>query len=313
MGESEDRISRSTRLYQVLLRFFPADFREAYGRLMLQVFRDQLREASSPTEQVTFWMRTLLDLFTNAWEEHMQKQWGKVRSFVQPSPTEKPLRWLFLFCVLTLVAFYLYRLMVLTISTDLVALLLERTALEVGSPLVRILRHGYVHIMVFSLLLAAFQSLLFRNSDLPAWRWFLASSIGWTLGMLAANQIWSWVGPALSTLIWRISPSLLAQANVIAQVLVLGLIVGAAQLWALWKRVRLYALWPLLTLAGAAAQFGVFEILLRRPEATLVLFFTPYLASALLTGLGLVLLLPREAPPEPEAGPAQGAAPTSVG
>jgi len=311
MGDSDDRISRSLSIYQALLWLFPVDFRDAYGRLMLQAFQDQLRDTASLSDRLTLWFRTIVDVFMNALEEHMQKNMGLFRSFLQPSPGDKPLRWLILFCLLTLAAFYLYRLMVMTISIDLVDLLLERTALEVGNPILRILRHGYLHSVVFSVLLAGFQAFLFKQTAISPVRWFLASFVSWTLGMIVASQIWTWVGPDLSPLLWSLSPSLVAHASVITQSLVLGLIVGVAQLWAVWKHVRLYALWPVITLAAAAVQYGAFEIILRRPEVNAILIFIPYLAYGLLTGLALVLLLSGEVQ-RPETGSVQETSPPEM-
>jgi len=304
MGGNEDRISRSLKIYQCLLRLFPADFRDAYVGLMRQAFCDQLRDAVSTSDRFMLWLRTILDIFANALEEHMQKKWGQVRSFVQPSPLDRPLRWLVLFCLLTLAAFYLYRKMVMTISIDLVDLLLERTALEMGSPILRILRHGYLHSVVFSLLLAGFQAFLFKNTAISSGRWFLASFLGWLAGLIAATQIWALVGPSLTGILWQTSPALLARADIILETLVFGLLIGVAQLWAVWKRLRLYGLWPLVMVASISLHQLALYNLYARSEMLIQLIFIPYLISGLLTGLALVLLLPSEVTSEREAGPA---------
>jgi len=57
-------LSFSTRLYQILLLVYPAEFRRAYGEPMLQVFRDCCRRVlceSGLVGLLALWGRTLLD------------------------------------------------------------------------------------------------------------------------------------------------------------------------------------------------------------------------------------------------------------
>ena len=66
----------STRFYRALLVFYPSAFRQEYGGLMLQLFRDscrrQLREAGL-SGLLDLWWRTMLDTLQTAIEEHSQR------------------------------------------------------------------------------------------------------------------------------------------------------------------------------------------------------------------------------------------------
>lgn len=68
---STQRFDRSRRVYARLLHLFPHEHREEYGDSMLQVFTDQLREASQPNGGGVFalWLRTLWDLGISAAKE----------------------------------------------------------------------------------------------------------------------------------------------------------------------------------------------------------------------------------------------------
>lgn len=64
----EDR-SISERVYRVLLRAYPREFREMYGRQMIQVFRDLQREherRGGVAGRMRFWIRTTKDLAATA-------------------------------------------------------------------------------------------------------------------------------------------------------------------------------------------------------------------------------------------------------
>ncbi len=66
----------STRLYQALLSVYPSEFRQAYGGLMLQVFRDSCQRAlreSGAAGLLALWNRTMLDTVQTALEEHAQR------------------------------------------------------------------------------------------------------------------------------------------------------------------------------------------------------------------------------------------------
>ncbi len=65
----------SKRMFRVLLRFLPADFRSDYGREMEHAFDDQEREArdrSGAVGVVRVWWETLTGIFTTAPREHWE-------------------------------------------------------------------------------------------------------------------------------------------------------------------------------------------------------------------------------------------------
>ena len=70
-------MSAAERVYTLLLRAYPAGFREAYGREMLQLFRDQSREAGARGMQ--FWSAILWDVARSApglQLESFRGRWG---------------------------------------------------------------------------------------------------------------------------------------------------------------------------------------------------------------------------------------------
>lgn len=71
-------MSAAERAYGLLLRAYPAEFRLAYGREMMLVFRDQRRElAATP---VSFWAATLWDVARSApalWLEVSRARWDR--------------------------------------------------------------------------------------------------------------------------------------------------------------------------------------------------------------------------------------------
>jgi hypothetical protein len=82
-------MSAAERAYRLLMRAYPADFRETYGREMLLVFRDQRREVGA--SGVRFWAELLwdvarsapaqrLDAFRNRWSGDIQTQGEKMRT-----------------------------------------------------------------------------------------------------------------------------------------------------------------------------------------------------------------------------------------
>ena len=65
----------SQRLYALMLKAYPAEFRREYGPHMAQVFRDCHRAAESrqgPVVLMHFWLVTLLDLVKTAPKEHVE-------------------------------------------------------------------------------------------------------------------------------------------------------------------------------------------------------------------------------------------------
>jgi len=65
----------STRVYRLLLRFYPLEFRQEYGLHMAQVFRDCCRTADvceGWSGLWNLWLRTLFDLIRTAPSEHLE-------------------------------------------------------------------------------------------------------------------------------------------------------------------------------------------------------------------------------------------------
>lgn len=65
----------SSRIYTVLLNAYPSDFRDEYGWLMAQAFRDRYRDEASRRHKsaiITYWFAVLCDLAITATKEHGQ-------------------------------------------------------------------------------------------------------------------------------------------------------------------------------------------------------------------------------------------------
>src|SRR5580693_9070341 len=58
------------RLYRGLLAFYPAEFREEYGRELCLVFADRWREQRSPAGLLMVWLEALAGIFREAPKEH---------------------------------------------------------------------------------------------------------------------------------------------------------------------------------------------------------------------------------------------------
>ncbi|HEX6966421.1 MAG TPA: hypothetical protein VF166_11515 [Gemmatimonadaceae bacterium] len=70
-------MSAPERVYALLLRAYPSEFREAYGREMLQLFRDQRREVG--VRGMRFWSAILWDVARSAPAlqlDSFRGQWG---------------------------------------------------------------------------------------------------------------------------------------------------------------------------------------------------------------------------------------------
>ncbi len=59
-------MSIADRVYSLLLRAYPPEFRHAYGREMLLLFRDQRRDGSAMGSGVRFWAAMVLDVCRSA-------------------------------------------------------------------------------------------------------------------------------------------------------------------------------------------------------------------------------------------------------
>lgn len=72
--EQSKMLSLSHRIYNLLLRAYPAPFRREYGRDMAQLFRDDMRgtlRENGTTALIGLWLLTFIDLIKTAIAEHI--------------------------------------------------------------------------------------------------------------------------------------------------------------------------------------------------------------------------------------------------
>jgi hypothetical protein len=84
------RVGGHERVYGWLLRFYPAEFRARFAGDMVQLFRDQLRDArtgASPAGPARTWLRTLPDLVMTAASEHARRDRTVAHSLATTSPS----------------------------------------------------------------------------------------------------------------------------------------------------------------------------------------------------------------------------------
>jgi hypothetical protein len=78
---SELMLSASLRLYTLLLLIYPGSFRREYGELMIQLFRDLMRDGIRQRGclgVIKVWWRVVAELPATAWQQHLLA-WGKRR------------------------------------------------------------------------------------------------------------------------------------------------------------------------------------------------------------------------------------------
>lgn len=63
-------MSWTERAFRLLLRFYPASTRDAYGDDMVQLFNDQLRRLDSSTARAALWLEAIADTIATAPGEH---------------------------------------------------------------------------------------------------------------------------------------------------------------------------------------------------------------------------------------------------
>lgn len=76
-------ITLSAHIYGVLLMLYPANFRQQYGALMQQIFRDMARDCyrrQGAAGLAIWWCRTLLDLTLTVIEQHRKVRLGMSKS-----------------------------------------------------------------------------------------------------------------------------------------------------------------------------------------------------------------------------------------
>src|SRR5579872_4818939 len=104
VSQSESKaVEYSCRIYRRLLLAYPKSHRHEYGGAILQLFRDQCRDAWAAQRTrglIGFWLRALSDLLKTSVLEHLS---NLNRSRIMPTlfrPTIKPLPAFFGICAL---------------------------------------------------------------------------------------------------------------------------------------------------------------------------------------------------------------------
>jgi len=70
-------MTRSERIYRMLLLAYPRSFRARYEEEMVRLFLDQLRDADGadrPGERAALWARSVADIASSAPSEHLRKE-----------------------------------------------------------------------------------------------------------------------------------------------------------------------------------------------------------------------------------------------
>ena len=79
------------RLYRALLHLYPARFRDAFDRDLIEAFRDQRRDASARrVPRPLFALTIVSDLLTQAFAERAASAWSMLRRHPAPD-REKPM------------------------------------------------------------------------------------------------------------------------------------------------------------------------------------------------------------------------------
>lgn len=103
-------VEYSCRVYRRLLTVYPKSHREEYGAAMLQLFRDQCRDAWSARRihgLIGFWLRAMADLLKTSVLEHVSNfKWSRIM-LISFRPTIKPLPAFFGICALVFLSIFL--------------------------------------------------------------------------------------------------------------------------------------------------------------------------------------------------------------
>jgi hypothetical protein len=81
-------MSFSEKIYRVLVRAYPRDYRSRYAEPMEQLFRDRLRQVHSFTDFVALWRRMLADWAVSVPAHY----WERVGAHIHSSPLADPAR-----------------------------------------------------------------------------------------------------------------------------------------------------------------------------------------------------------------------------
>ena len=89
-GRRERRGAGGARLYRLLLRAYPAAWREAYGDEMLAFFRDRAREPRWVGRRAAFWLHILADVAASAPAARARSLGAALRAHPAPYPLHRP-------------------------------------------------------------------------------------------------------------------------------------------------------------------------------------------------------------------------------
>lgn len=68
----------SIRLYELLLRFYPKDYKDEFGEEMKFVFMESLRDARASGKVTIFWIRIILDAGKSLFNQYLEEKKGGV-------------------------------------------------------------------------------------------------------------------------------------------------------------------------------------------------------------------------------------------
>ncbi|MFP3854308.1 MAG: hypothetical protein ACLFWD_08455 [Anaerolineales bacterium] len=238
------------------------------------------------------WAKTLMDVFGNALEEHMERGPGAISRWFQASPTSRGLLWVLYFSLAGVIAFLFYRLTVANLFPLLEELLAVQFQVGAESPVIWFLNHGLSGVLVSALYIASAQALVLRPTRLSSLHWFIATLIGWSVGWYLPRDIWNAVRPYLTLVLHRHLPTFLPFSQLIVESLITGLVLGFAQMWVLRENGQKFYLWPLYSILGMLVYYFAAEFMISRGSGPVWLrVHMPILFYGLVIGMALALLL----------------------
>lgn len=302
LSRNDNVVKISLRIYRWLIILFPEDFQEDYEYWIVQAFRDQLLATSSVHELISVWLTGLLDLLKNAVEERMHRLLNADRNFLSQNPRIHSLLWLVVFSGITAVSFYVYRFTILQGVQPLRALLIDDIpGISERHFIIKVLSHSALIHLIEGTILGLLQSLLLRRVSLSGLRWTFSTSLGWLAGNFFGYRLWQAVRASIIVHVIDVSSWMTSYIDVILQVLVLGLVLGAMQSWAFWKQTRQYYAWPIISVL-AVMVYAVGWELLRTPTGFAPnSLFLPQLLLGFVQGFGILTLLRKRFFVKPQA------------
>lgn len=190
-------MTRSERVFRALLRLYPAAYRQDYGEPMLQLFRDQWRDASESGHSFSLlqlWIQTVGDMVTSAAAENAaafgsSKMWKAILDLRSPNSNSRMVMWVILAFALTAAGVFL-RKGLLEVGQPLwVAVLAVVTTMVLASVLIGYVMEARIGFYAAAALFIGVQLVpLFLVND-PT-RWFNANPpMGWMIVFLGlVNQ-----------------------------------------------------------------------------------------------------------------------------